>query len=674
MVESLPTARILLLVTYRPEYQHTWGSRTYYTQLRLNPLRQEEAHDLLTALLGEGPGLHALKELMLAKTAGNPFFMEEIVQTLVEQGLLVREVAAGGHATMTRLTGSLTALQLPPTVQGVLAARIDRLAEEEKALLQILAVIGRAFPLSLLTHVVGQPEEEVQGLLTRLQRGEFIFEQPAFPELEYTFKHPLTQEVAYHSLLMERRRALHERTAQAIEALFQDRLEDHYSELTHHYSRSGNTAKAVEYLQRAGQQAVQCAAYAEAISHVTTALDLLGTLPDTLDRDQQELVLQTTLAQAWGATKGVASPEVERAATRARALCQQVGETRHLFPVLSVLERMYRLRAELSTARELAEQLLHLAQRMPDSVYLAQAHAMLGLNMYAHGELGAARAHLEQAMVIYGAQSHGVQAVRSLPSSWVWVSCLSYVAWVLWLLGYPDQALARSQEALTLAQEQQHPYSLVHALGFAAGLHQFRREKAAAQARAEAAIILATEQGFPFWGEMGTMRRGWALAAQGHGEEGIAQIQQGLAAMQAAGVKLGCAHWLALLAEAYGHVGETQEGLSVLAEALATVHNCGGRWWEAELYRLKGELLLRQAGGQGGETETCLQYAFTVARRQQAKSLELRAAMSLAHLWQQQGKREEARQLLVEVYSWFTEGFDTADLQEAKALLEELRG
>ena len=679
LVESLPMAQILLLVTYRPEYQHGWGSKTYYTQLRLAPLPPASTAKILQALLGDDPSLAPLSALLIARTAGNPFFLEESVRTLVETGVLAGETGA------YRLAQPLQSVQVPATVQAVLAARIDRLPPEAKRLLQTAAVIGTEVPGPLLTAIADLPDTELHRHLTYLQAAEFLYETCLFPELEYTFKHALTQEVAYNALLLERRRGLHERTGQAIEALFPSRLAEHYGALAHHYSRSGNAGKAVEYLQRAGQQAVQRSAYAEAISHVTTALDLLRTLPDTIERAQQELVLQTTLAQSWRATKGIASPEVERAATRARKLCKQVGETRQLFPVLLMLEGVYRLRAEVATARELGEQLLRLAQHTQEPVLLAEAHATLGMTLYTLGELVSARAHLEQVMAIYCSQSHGSQALRSLPGSWV--SCLSYVAWILWLLGYPDQALEKSQEALTLAQEQAHPYSLARALLWAAGLRQFRRERAEAQARAEAAMILSTEQGFPNWLPIATIQWGWALATQGHGGEGIAQIHQGLAAMRATGVELGRPHWLALLAEAYGHVGQTQEGLKVLSEALATVHSRAGRWWEAELYRLKGELLL-QSGVQGlesevltpdpelqtrdAEAEACLHQALEIACHQEAKSLELRAAMSLVRLWQQQGKRTEAYKLLAPIYGWFTEGFDTADLQEAKALLEAL--
>ena len=676
--ESVATARILLLVNYRPEYQHHWGSKTYYTQLRLDPLGQEDAQELLTALVGDGAGVQGLKQLILEKTEGNPFFMEEIVQALFEQGALPDPRRVG----TAHLNARATDIHIPPTVQGILAARIDRLPLEEKELLQTLSVIGKEFTWSLLKQVVEQPEEELYRLLSRLQATEFIYEQPAFPEPEYTFKHALTQEVAYSSLLMERRQVLHERTARAIEEGFGSQLEDHYSELAHHYSRSGNVEKAVEYLKLAGQQAVQRSAHAEAISHLTTALELLRTLPDTPERAQQELLLQTTLAPALMATKGYAAPEVEKAYARARELCRQC-ETPQLFPVLLGLRGFYFVRAELQTARELGEQLLRLAHTVQHPPLLLWAHYALGETLVSLGELVSARAHLQKGIALYDPAKGRSSAFFTLQHPGV--ACLTNEASALWLLGYPDQALKRSRKALTLAQELAHPFSLAWTLSFAAELHQCRGEGPAVQGRAEAAIALSTEQGFAYWLAYGTILLGWALAEQaylsgrqGQGEEGIAQVRQGLAAYRATGANLGQPYFLALLAEAYEEVGQTEEGLIVLAEALAVVHKTGEHRYEAELYRLKGELILAQSRVQSlgssvqREAQECFLKAIEIARRQQAKSLELRAVMSLSRLRQQQGRKEEARQLLAEIYGWFTEGFDTKDLQKARTLLQEL--
>ncbi|HEV8711510.1 MAG TPA: hypothetical protein VGX03_01620, partial [Candidatus Binatia bacterium] len=668
--ESIASARILVVVNYRPEYRHAWGGKTYYTQLHLAPLGKGEAEELLTCLLGNAAGLKALKQLILEKTEGTPFFMEEVVQTLVEEGALVG--ARGNY----RVGHAPTALHISPTVQGVLAARIDRLARAEKEFLQQLAVIGREFSLSLVRQVVTQPEEELYKLLSMLQSKEFLYEQPAFPEVEYSFKHALTQEVAYHSLLLERRRGLHEQTAQAMELLFHNRLEDHYGDLAHHYSRSGNTQKAVEYLHLAGQQAVRRSANAEAISHLTAALELLKTLPDTSERIQQELTLQIALGVPLIVTKGYAAPEVERAYARTRDLCQQIGNTPQLFSALFGLWLLYYTRAEQQTARDLAEQLLTLAQSVQDPALLLEAHYVLGATLWALGELAPAREHLEQSIALYNPRQHHSSAFTYGEQD-PGVICRADIACILWLLGYPDQALKRSHQALTLTQELSHPFSLAFALYFAAVLHYCRREVQAVQERAEATITLATEQGFALWVAWGTSWLGWVLAEQGQREEGIAQMRQGMATSRAMGAEVARPWFLAALAEAYGKMGQTEEGLVLLAEGLAHVHKTGEHVAEAELYRLKGTLTLQSKvpspkSKVEQEAEECFLRAIGIARRQRAKSLELRAATSLARLWQQQGQKDRARRMLVEIYHWFTEGFDTKDLQEAKALLAEL--
>jgi predicted ATPase len=352
-------------------------------------------------------------------------------------------------------------------------------------------------------------------------------------------------------------------------------------------------------------------------------------------------------------------------------LCQQSGETPGLFSALRGLWVFNEARAEHQTARQLGAQLLTLAQTLQDPMFLVEAHRAQGNTLFWLGEFAAARTHLEQGIALYDPQQH--RSLAFLYGTDPGVVCLSYAAWALGLLGYADQALHKSDEALALAQRMSHFHSLVLALTWAIYLHQARGELQAVQERVEALVALAAEQRFPYWLELGTILGGWVLSQQHQAAEGIAQMQQSLAAYRATGAELFRTYWLALLAEAYGIAGQVQEGLQVLEEALALVDQNGERYWEAELYRRKGELLL-QSGGRGPEqgAEVCFQQALAVARRQQAKSLELRAALSLSRLWHRQGKRAEVYQLLAEVYGWFTEGFDTADLQEAKALLEEL--
>lgn len=642
--DSLAAARILLLVNSRPEYRHEWGNKTYYTRLRLDPLSGADAQELLGALLGDNPTPHPLTHFILEKTAGTPFFMEEVVQALFEQQVLTRQ---GGRVTVLR---PLADLRLPATVQGVLAARIDRLPPEEKALLQTLSVIGREFGWGLVRRVVGMPEGELRGFLARLQAAEFLYEQPAFPEVGYTFKHALTQEVAYLSLLIERRTALHEQTARAIEHLCQDRLEDHYGELAHHYGRSGNAQKAVEYLHLAAQQAVQRPAYTEAITHLTTALKLLETLPDSPERTHQELMLLLTLGAPLAVTTGFGSPETETVYLRARALCQRLGDTPQLPPVLMGLWLLAVLRAELPAAHQLGEQLFEVAQSNGDPALLLQAHLAVGMTLYYQGEFSAAQAHFEQEAALYDRRQHRFQVLAYGLD--LGTSCKRWLALVLWMLGYPDRALEKSREAIALAHELRHSFSLAFSLFWAAMLHQFRRETPAAKERAEATVTLATENGFVQLLPLATLLRAWALAVQEQNREGIAQIRQGLAGYSRTAAGLARPQHLGWLAEAYGHTGQPEEGLSVLAEALAEAHSTQQRFYDAELYRLKGELLLKHSAVRSqqseatpqsptpnphmeAEAEGCFSKAIEIARRQQAKSLELRATVSLARLWQQ---------------------------------------
>jgi class 3 adenylate cyclase/predicted ATPase len=689
--KKMAAARILLLVNYRPEYQHEWGNQTPATLLHLAPLGRQEAEEFLTALLQERVGtaqagtLSPLRQLILDRTEGNPFFMEEIVQALVEDKVLLR-----GRAGVTSPTPLPTSLYIPPTVQGVLAARIDRLAPEEKSLLQALSVIGQEFSLRLLTEVVEPAEDDLQRLLARLQRAEFIYQQPALPDVEYSFKHALTQEVAYNSLLIEQRRVLHERTAQVIEALWGQQLEEHYSELAHHYGRSGNIPKAVHYLLRAGEQAIQRSANSEAISQLTTALELLKTLPETSQRNQQELALHLALGIPLVVTRGIASPEVGEIYNRALELSQHTSEPSQLFPVLQGLWNFYEVRGALQTARELGLQLLNLAQNQHDSSLSLIAHGTLGDTLLWLGEFAAARVHAEQGSALYNLKQH-----RSLAFVYgghdLGVSSLLWTALALWHLGYPDQARTRARAALTLAQELSHPYSLAHALSFAALLHQFCGQRQTVQEQIETAIVLSREQEFTLFLAMEMILHGWGLLEEGpRREEGLARMRQGLASWQATGAELLRPYYLALQAEAYGQSGLPDEGLGRIAEALAAVDKSAERWWEAELYRLKGQLALQSQVQSPkskvpsiqhltpntqaeAEAEACFHKAIVIARQQGTKALELRAVMSLSRLWHSQGKRIAAQQMLAAVYGWFTEGFDTTDLQQAKTLLETLR-
>jgi predicted ATPase len=565
-------------------------------------------------------------------------------------------------------------LHIPATVKGVLAARMDRLAPAHKELLQTLAIIGKEFPWSLVRQVTGQPEDQLRHLLAGLQASEFIYERPAFPEVEYAFKHALTQEVAGQALLADQRCALHERTAHAIEALFRRQLKDHCGELAHHYGLSGNIPKAVEYLQCTACQAIGRSAHLEAIPHLSAALDLLKRLPDTPERARQELELQIALGPALIATKGYASPEVEETFTRALALCEQGGETRQLFQAKLGLRTFFSLRAEHRTAYDLGERLLALAQSAGDEELIGQAHIVLGTSSFYLGEAATARIHLEQGLV-------DVDLERDRANTFLLGQdpiVHGFIAFgrTLWYLGYPDQAGKRIQEALALARKLAHPYSLAQGLTLAAELYQCRREAQRTLEYADAAVTLSTEQGFPFWLAWATILRGWALAEQGSADDGMTQLRKGLAAYHATGAELARPYQLALLAETCGKAGHAEVGLETLAEALDLVACKGERYYVPELYRLKGELLLRRSAAlpdcEAEAAKDCFHQAIAMARQQGARSLEQRAATSLARLWNRQSRTAAARQVLAVIHGTFTEGFDTADWQEAQMLLDAL--
>ena len=659
LAESIARSRLLLLVNYRPEYRHEWANKSYYSQLRLAALGGESAAAMLTALLGDAVELAPLKRLIVERTEGNPFFIEEIVQTLFDDGALVRN----GTVKVTR---SLSQIRLPRTVQGILAARIDRLPSEHKQLLQRLAVVGRESPLSLVQRLTTTARPQVEQMLADLQSGEFIYEQVAAADTEYVFKHALTQEVAYSSILIERRKLLHERIGQTIEEVFAQQVDDHVTALAHHYSRSDNTEKAVEYLGRAGQQAIQRSAYVDAISSLTAAISLLQKLPESPEHAQRELPLQLALGSASIAAKGWAAHEVEQAYTRARQLCEQLGDPPELFPALLGLWAVHFLRAELRLAYELAERLRRRAQSTHDQLLLSYSHLALGNTSYTMGNLLFARDHLEAAIVLYKQERNLLGGVNAK------VVCLSYAAATLMFLGYPDRALCKVNEALALAQELSHPFSLAFAELWVSSIHNFRRETRSAQETAERVLALSIEYGLTDHFAWATIQRGSAMTAQGLHEEGIARLQEGIAACRATGAQWGRPYFLCSLAEACMKAGRLDEGLTALAEALAAADAHEERNYEPEMHRLKGELLLRQDHSKTAEAQGCFQRAVEIARKQSAKSLELRATMSLVRLLDSQGRRDEAREMLADIYGWFTEGFDTADLEDAKALLDEL--
>jgi len=663
LVAQGPTARLLTVLTCRPEFHPPWPLRAHVTLLTLSRLAHPHVAQMILRVTGDRTLPMEIMQQVVAKTDGVPLFVEELTKTVLESGFL-RE-ADGAY----ELTAPLPPLAIPATLHDSLMARLDRLSTV-KIVAQLGAIIGRTFAYEVLQAVVPLDEATLQQGLRQLVEAELVYQRGLPPQATYMFKHALIQDAAYQSLLRRTRQQYHQRIAQVLAAQFPDMVDAQPELLAQHYTEAGQSARAITYWQRAGERALQRSANLEAISHLTKGLEVLRTLPDSPERLQHELDLQITLGQALTVTKGYAAPEVGHTYARARALCQQVGETPQLFPVLRGLWNFYVIRMELRTGRELAEQLLSLAQRAQDPALLQQAHSALAGALVHLGEFAATQAHLQQGLALYDPPQHRALAFRLGYDLRVFF--LAYMTRPLWLLGYPDQALQRSHEALTLAQELAHPFSLAYALNFAAWVHQFRREGEATQARVEVTIALAREQGFSLWLALGTVLWGWALAEQGQSDAGVIQIREGMAAYRATGAEVDRSYCLALLAEAYGQGKRYDEGLAVLEEALALTGQYASVIWEAEIHRLKGVLLLARSTENQVEAEACFHEALAIARHQQAKSLELRAAMSLARLWQRQGQHAEARELLAPVYGWFTEGFGTTDLQEAKALLDAL--
>jgi predicted ATPase len=436
--------------------------------------------------------------------------------------------------------------------------------------------------------------------------------------------------------------------------------------LAHHYGHSDNVTKAIEYLGRAGEQSMQRSVYADAISSFTAAIDLLPSLPDNLERIQRELQLQLLVGGALSATRGWAAPEVERAYFRARDLCERLGDRPEFFFVLFGLWTVYFIRGELPMALKYAEQLL--ARGRDNKTLTLLAEWALGDTCFNMGELLLAKRHLEIALSIYDPEQHGPFVLRGGVDSRV--NCLSYVGMTLWQLGYPDQAIKACSEAVTLAHDLSHPFSLAAADVFLAIVRQFRRETTAVQEIAERTIALSSEHGLSLWLANAMCMHGWAIAEQGRQEEGSAKVREGLAATHVAGNDLVRPYYLFLLAEACEGASRIDDGLSTLADALAVVDKNRGP--ETEIHRLRGELLLKQNNSNVAEAQNCFERSIEIARSRSAKSCELRSTMSLARLLQKQGNRDEARTILAEIYNWFSEGFDTADLKDAKALLDQL--
>ena len=699
-------ARLLVLGTYRPEdvmgqeqplqsvkqEMHLHGR---CAELPLKFLSAAAVEEYLTRRLETSVVPQELVQLVHQRTEGNPLFMVNVVNELLGQGLITYR--DGQWA----LSSEIGEIMVPAGLRQFIEQQTVRIRPEDREVLEAASVVGLEFSAATVAAGIEAEEQVVEKRCEALaRRGQFLHTRGSaeWPDgtvsTRYGFIHALYQEVLYQQITAGRRMRLHGQIGAREEAGYGAQARQIAAELAVHFEHGRDYGRAVQYRRRAAENVLGRSAHQEAISHLSQGLKLLSTLPDSPDRTHQELRLQIMLGASLSATKGYTAPELERIYARAQELCQRVGETPQLVPVLLGLWAFYQVRGELHKARELGERRLHLAQTIGHPFLLLASHVTLGMTLFYQGEFVRAKAHWEKGAECYQLDQRPAPTFYSAEDPWV--TCLAYFAWTLGLLGYPDQALQSSREALSSAQELSQPFSLALALDHASALHQLRREAGGVQERTEASVALAKDQGYPFWIAGGSVMRGWALSQQRRSEEGIAQIQAGLAALRAMGAELGRPYCLVLLAEAYEQAGQAAAGLRSIEEGLKTAHDTGERYYEAELYRLKGELILNDERGtrnderrkktttlpsvhhssfiihRFAEAEECFKTALDIARRQQAKLFELRAVMSLSRLWQKQGKKAQARQMLAEILDWFTEGFDTADLKEAKALLYAL--
>jgi predicted ATPase len=553
-------------------------------------------------------------------------------------------------------------------VQDALTARLDRLATVKETA-QIGAAIGREFSHELMAAVTPLPENELQDALDRLFQSGLIFRRGSPSNPTYIFKHALVQDAAYHSLLKKKRQEIHRNIAQTLEERFAQTAETQPELLAHHFTEAGLAEPAIAYWHRAGRRATGRSANREAVSHLTKGLDILRKTPATPGRTRQELALQIALGAPLQALKGQAAPEAAEAFRRARELCEQLGDTRQLSTVLHGLHAFHIVRGELPAAMDLAEECYRLALHEEDGALIAAALFVLGCVSFHLAKLTSARENFEKALHLYDPCP---RAPRVLPAGVdLGVFGKSYLSHAVWYLGYPDRAVEWSRAAAADAAECSHFFSRAVAAAYAAMLMQFLGHARAAKQQADAAIALCTEHKFAYYLAWARVIRGWALAREAREDEGIMEMREALAALRATGAGLRRPYYLGILAESLGVAGQIEEASDLVASALAVAAEHGDQFFSAELHRIEGELLGRRSGPEASETS--FSQAVAIARRQKARLTELRAATSLARLWREQGRRAEAHDLLAPIYAWFTEGFDTADLKDARALLDELR-
>ena len=633
VIEHAPELPVLLVLTYRPTFHPLWGERAYLHHVKLDRLSDEQAGILARRVGGDRALPSSVLAQIVEKTDGVPLFVEELTKMVLESGQL--QVEEGRYV----LSGPLSALQIPTTLQDSLMARLDRL-QHLKALAQFASVLGREFSYEMLREVRGDASSPsaVEDQLRQLVDAGLLVQQGVLPKASFTFKHALIQDAAYNSLLRSTRKHHHEQVARALERSFPATVETRPELVAHHFSEAGLDDVAVGYWKRAGELTFSRSANLEAINHLQKALTLLARLPESFERDRRELELQTLLGPALNTTRGYASPDVERAFGRAHQLCERLGETPELFWTVRGQWTFYLVRGDLARAMELSEQLLRVAQRQSDPTLLFEAHYTLAIVAFWTGALAESLAHFEEALRVDSVSDH--RAGVRYTGQHTGVLLLAALAWLRWVQGYPDEAVRHRDAAITRAGEVSHPLSVTMALYFSIWVHQLRGETDAVARRAREVIAHSREQGL-FYDLLANLFVGWAMArgdspgaTDGRAiEEGIRLIRQCLDMNRASGARLAHTYYLSLLIDIDVRNGRLDDARQALDDAVATANDSGEAYWLAELYRLEGEMELRR-GGEGDECRRLAAASFTkaldIARRQGARSLELRAAISLA--------------------------------------------
>jgi class 3 adenylate cyclase/predicted ATPase len=656
LIEQTPTAALLVVATYRPELTPSWPQRSHMIPITLNRLERPEVETMVGHLAGGRSLPGEVVDHIVAKADGVPLYVEELTKAILGSGVL----EASGDAYV--LSGALSQLHIPETLQDSLMARLDR-APRSREVAQLSSVLGREFSYDMISALAGLEEDTLQSGLGQLVVDELLYQRGRPPRSRYLFKHALIQDTAYQSLLKRTRQQHHERAAKLLEDRFPEVASTQPELVAHHYTEANCPAQAIAYWLRAGVAAARQSANVEAIDQFHRGLALVEALSDPHERAERELDLQMALGPALVATKTQSHADVGRAYARAWELCRQLGDHSREFTALRGLYLQHLNLLEMEKSQHFAEEALRVAERLDDAARLVGGHMALGVTQLFQGKLEPALAHIRRGFELFDPNMQ----FPDWPGSHPGVQCQFWPMLISWMLGHPDRSLEELRAAVRSAETLGHSLTLVQTLSYTAFVHIFRQEPSAAADCAGRALRICEEQRIAQYHAHALCAHGWALNASGETEKGALEIAQGAKSYHGASQHI----LLALQADAQLAVGKPEAALAAVAAGLEMVEKTGGAPLEAELYRLRGEALLAGAGTVS-EAETAMQQGIDVARRQNAKSWELRGAMSLARLRQQQGRPQDAAALLTPILGWFTEGFDTADLKEAKALLAKL--